>query len=424
MGRAGAAAGVPSPAGAGAPIFVLCTARSGSTLLRVILDSHSTITCPQELNLSEVCSHLYFAWNALALSGEEDAECRRRARDECRSVCENLMSHVLARSGKSRWCDKSLSTAGHAQLMWETFPDAKFVALHRHPMDVVLSAVEASPWGYGAHGLVPYIQANPGNFVAGLLLYWRDVTTAMLAFEHAHPACCFRLRYEDLVHDPERRLKELFVFLDAEWEPEVVERAFLDEHPESGFGDQKIWFTSSIVTASVGGGRRVPIDMVPSGLLEDVNLRLAALGYPNMTDGWNEEPSNLRHRGAAGAPPCGRCDAVENGVVRLVRESLAGAEWPAGARPRRCALAIDDLPPCCGEWVIDTAARTVARAERAAPEPDHVLRADLGALGNVLAGGVDLSGAISRGLIALIRVDGEPPLSRRQVRDFLHAVFG
>jgi len=34
-----------------APVFILCTLRSGSTLLRVLLNSHSQIHAPHELHL-------------------------------------------------------------------------------------------------------------------------------------------------------------------------------------------------------------------------------------------------------------------------------------------------------------------------------------------------------------------------------------
>src|SRR4051812_47557430 len=37
-----------------APTFVLCSVRSGSTLLRVLLDSHSRICSPQELHLRDI----------------------------------------------------------------------------------------------------------------------------------------------------------------------------------------------------------------------------------------------------------------------------------------------------------------------------------------------------------------------------------
>src|ERR671922_2340751 len=37
-----------------APAFVICSVRSGSTLLRVLLDSHSKIHSPQELHLRDL----------------------------------------------------------------------------------------------------------------------------------------------------------------------------------------------------------------------------------------------------------------------------------------------------------------------------------------------------------------------------------
>src|SRR3954447_5405486 len=37
-----------------APAFVLCSVRSGSTLLRVLLDSHSRICAPHELHLRDI----------------------------------------------------------------------------------------------------------------------------------------------------------------------------------------------------------------------------------------------------------------------------------------------------------------------------------------------------------------------------------
>jgi hypothetical protein len=40
------------------PLFVLCMARSGSTLLRFLLDAHPDLACPPETNLWMVCEKL------------------------------------------------------------------------------------------------------------------------------------------------------------------------------------------------------------------------------------------------------------------------------------------------------------------------------------------------------------------------------
>jgi len=38
------------------PVFVLCNGRSGSTLLRFLLDAHPDLACPPETNLPSLCA--------------------------------------------------------------------------------------------------------------------------------------------------------------------------------------------------------------------------------------------------------------------------------------------------------------------------------------------------------------------------------
>ena len=40
------------------PVFVLCMGRSGSTLLRFLLDAHPDLACPPETNLPSLCAQL------------------------------------------------------------------------------------------------------------------------------------------------------------------------------------------------------------------------------------------------------------------------------------------------------------------------------------------------------------------------------
>src|ERR1700730_4284019 len=47
-----------SPAMTSRPLFVLCGPRRGSTLLRYILDTHSQIASPGEIELGALCAHL------------------------------------------------------------------------------------------------------------------------------------------------------------------------------------------------------------------------------------------------------------------------------------------------------------------------------------------------------------------------------
>jgi protein-tyrosine sulfotransferase len=47
------------------PVFVLCIGRSGSTLLRLILDTHPELACPQETNIPALCSQLTLVWSLI-----------------------------------------------------------------------------------------------------------------------------------------------------------------------------------------------------------------------------------------------------------------------------------------------------------------------------------------------------------------------
>ncbi len=49
----------------GDPTFVLCHGRSGSTLLRFLLDSHPELACPPETNLPALCAHLATVWSLI-----------------------------------------------------------------------------------------------------------------------------------------------------------------------------------------------------------------------------------------------------------------------------------------------------------------------------------------------------------------------
>ncbi|MGZ8650335.1 MAG: sulfotransferase, partial [Solirubrobacteraceae bacterium] len=51
-----------------APVFVICTLRSGSTLLRVLLDSHSQIRSPHELHLRYVSVQFDERWSERSMA--------------------------------------------------------------------------------------------------------------------------------------------------------------------------------------------------------------------------------------------------------------------------------------------------------------------------------------------------------------------
>ena len=47
------------------PVFVICNGRSGSTLLRFLLDAHPQLACPPETNLPALAVQLATVWSLI-----------------------------------------------------------------------------------------------------------------------------------------------------------------------------------------------------------------------------------------------------------------------------------------------------------------------------------------------------------------------
>ncbi|MGH3176618.1 MAG: sulfotransferase family protein, partial [Streptosporangiaceae bacterium] len=172
--RVWAMAGSPADPGPGLvadPVFVLCNGRSGSTLLRFVLDAHPDLACPPETNLPGLCAQLATVWSLIegaplsANRGDEPPEIPQAAIAGVRETMDRMVGSYLARRGKKRYCDKSLGTVRYAPLLRRVYPEARFICLYRHPMDVIASGTEACPWGLNGYGFDPYVAATPGNAV-------------------------------------------------------------------------------------------------------------------------------------------------------------------------------------------------------------------------------------------------------------------
>ena len=94
-------------------------------------------------------------------------------------MLDEMTGSYLARRGKHVFCDKSLGSARHADLLLQIYPQARFICLYRHPMDTIRSGLDACPLGLNGYGFDPYIAGSPGNAVLALARYWLDHATAI-----------------------------------------------------------------------------------------------------------------------------------------------------------------------------------------------------------------------------------------------------
>jgi hypothetical protein len=298
-------------AAVGSPVFVLCGARSGSTLLRFMLDAHPALACPPETNIPSLCGQLATVWSLIEgapLSSERGGEppvVPDPAINGIRQTVDQIIGSYLARRGARRFCDKSLSTARFTDLLIRVYPEARFLCLHRHPMDMIASGIEACPWGLRNYGFDSYIAASPGNTVVALARYWNDNTSAILAAEETFSGACHRVRYEDLVTDPEGAMADVFAFLGLPPLPGIAGRCFATERERTGPADYKIWHTSAVSTRSIGRGWSLPSGQIAAPVLEQLNELAERLGYLQVGGDWGTTPmpADMRADSAGPAAP-------------------------------------------------------------------------------------------------------------------------
>jgi hypothetical protein len=284
------------------PVFILTASRSGSTLLRMILDSHPRLACPPETGITSACMQLAMTCDVLENAGaawsaaDDSAELPAAIRAAVRAAVDRAYGNYLSQRGKQRWCDKSLDSHMHAELMAQVYPGAKFICLFRHCMDVIASGVEACPWGLQRYGFDPFVAQHPGNSVAALGSYWLSCAQAILLFADDHPGSCHQVRYEDLVTAPEPTVAGILSFLGEQQVPGITQACFETPHEINGPADEKLWFTSAVTTGSMGRGTVVPANALPGPLCDSINQILGRLGYRPVDDRWNDAASGTDPR--------------------------------------------------------------------------------------------------------------------------------
>lgn len=278
---------IPAP-----PIFILASARSGSTLLRYIVDTHPDICCPAELNLGNLCSQLLrvHSYTTAQLStASQEREIQQRICAEVRQTVSDIMLSYAKAKDKINWCEKSSDNLTYADALMKVFPGAKYICLHRHCMDVVYSLLEMSRFGF-VEWAVNYVHKNPRNLVAAMAEYWADYTERLLKFERRNASECFRIKYETLVSDPSTTLNQLFAFLGVDWDESLLNEIFSVRH-DPGPGDIKISFEKHIHKNSVGKGSTI-LGSHLSNMRERVNLLLEELEYSIVGQDWGVTPHN------------------------------------------------------------------------------------------------------------------------------------
>jgi ornithine cyclodeaminase len=236
------------------PLVVVCgCGRSGTTLVRVMLDTHPELLAGPE--------------SLLLLPVPIDTETLARKFDLPRDLLdtelaaaggrvqfvERFQDLVLRRSGKRLWVDKTARNVHRLPHIRRHFPQAKVIHVVRDPRDVVTSLKTHRKRKVVDGKIVPtgYCMA-----VDLCIDRWEHAIGDVLA--HGPDPLVLTVRYEDLVHDTEGTVRGMCAFIGVEFVPTM-----LDFHKIEGptrdarHFPQNIEATKPISTASIGRYRTI-----------------------------------------------------------------------------------------------------------------------------------------------------------------------
>jgi hypothetical protein len=211
--------------------FIVGMNRSGTTLLRMMLDAHPQLTIPPETHfvpdLIKACREdgatpedalaamkSAREWGDFGFSDEEMLA-RLRALPKLRpgAAVRTFYAAYMEQQGKPRWGEKTPTYVQRMKLIQRALPEARFVHVIRDGRDVALSVLDRTVRDVTA---------------ADIARRWRKKISKARE-DSPQLRHYIEIRYEDLILDTEPILRRVCDFIELDWEP-----AILDYHERSG----------------------------------------------------------------------------------------------------------------------------------------------------------------------------------------------
>jgi Sulfotransferase family len=210
------------------PFFVIGAQRSGTTMLRLMLNQHPDVAVPFESGFitefiarqgefGDLADRANAARMLSAIAEHPLVKKGKLIHDvnmilaqpihDYASLCDAVFLAYAKAKGKHRWGDKTPSYVTEIDQLWRLFPGCKFVHIVRDGRDVTLSNLRV---GWGIHNLPRAAQD------------WRWKTLLAHKMGALLGPNYFELRYEDLVLEPERNLRHVCQFLALDYVPQML----------------------------------------------------------------------------------------------------------------------------------------------------------------------------------------------------------
>ena len=239
--------------GSSPPVFLLGSHRSGTTLLRYILDTHSEIACPPE---SKFIGGLYSMVNypQVGSAMRHLGLTRDDLYSHIRMFVNSVMWQYTLAHGKVRWVDKTPNYIRLAEFIEQVFQgEALYILMVRHPLDCIDSLERFS-------NRLPVIdRPDPdltsfsqrfGSGKYGCSRYWKEANEHLSVFHSGHSERCVLVKYEDLISRTEEQVRKILSFIGSTYEEAIVDRVFEVSH-ELGFQDPSIARSTAVETSRI-----------------------------------------------------------------------------------------------------------------------------------------------------------------------------
>lgn len=232
------------------PFFIVGNDRSGTTLLRLVLDRNAEVAIPTEsmflmdiadqrtlvdgVGLDDACRAKAFLdqvwnhpkvrlWGLPAMPPELPTGLAHE--QAYRFIVEAPYRAFATSQGKTRWGDKTPSYLKHVEELIQIWPQARFLLVVRDGRDVTLS-VRHLPFG-----------AN--NVWASAVDWSRGIRLGLDARDR-HPQNVEIVHYEQFVKDSKREVERICEFLDLVFDPAMLQVS--ETRPEKLESDKGEWF--------------------------------------------------------------------------------------------------------------------------------------------------------------------------------------
>ncbi len=194
------------------PVFIVGTFRSGTTLFRYLLDTHSEICCPPEtkflVNLSGIRDN-EATRKSLETMGLEDEYIKQKLLD----LSSSFYQPYKAVKDKPVLVDKTPEYVRILEFIdWLYDGKCKYILIFRNGLDVANSMHEQA---------IEPIQDD--NTLDNAFEYWRHDTQIMLDWLETKTSSCHKVVYDDLCANVEGVMTGVLDFIGLEWQQEILE---------------------------------------------------------------------------------------------------------------------------------------------------------------------------------------------------------